>query len=148
MMALAQRIPTFGILRPRRYDDFQWSPVRSMQSPNWLKETYDRIRELGNLAPNWDSNGAHRIESSAISASRVLLSELEVEDMPRPHIAAIPDGGVGIHWRIGSRDLEIEVDVSGEIHFLKTYIGEDRMEGGKAERLSDVQSALNWVTGR
>src|SRR5450432_4780371 len=143
-------LPNFGVQRSLRreqeYTGRQWSPVKSLQSPAWLKETYDRIQQLASLQRNWDSYDGAPIPPKAISMAGFLLSNLDVEDMPRPHVAAIPDGGVGLHWRIANRDIEIEVESSGEIHFLRTTVGTDPCPANV--RTWEAQLQLNWVLGR
>lgn len=150
-MAQALRLPNFGIPRVSRreqeYDRRQWSAIKSLQSPTWLKETYDRIAELGALQENWDSYGGLPAAPKAISVARYILSNLDIEDLPRPNVAAIADGSVGLHWRIANRDLEIEVESTGEVHFLKTKIGEEP-ESVDVRTWTDAQLVLDWVLGK
>jgi len=150
-MAQALQIPNLGRVRPLRREDDQrrqWSPVRALDFPDWFKEAFDRISELGKLQEGWDSFGALPVSSGAISRARLLLSNLQVEDLPRPHIAAIPDGSVGLHWRVAERDLEIEVEPSGSLHCLRTVVGKGPMEPEDVHNFSEVQHALNWIIGR
>jgi hypothetical protein len=150
-MAHALRFPNFGMTRVIGRDEEsnrrQWSPVRSLQSPVWLREVYDRISALAELEQNWDSYGGLPVASEAISMARVLLSKLDLEDLPKPHVTAIPDGGIGLHWRIAKRDLEIEIEPTGEIHRLKTDVGGDSVHGD-VRTLRDRQDALDWILGR
>ena len=151
-MAHALRLPNFGMGRPLRreeeYNRRQWSEVRGLQTPAWLKEVYDRISALAELEENWDSHGGLPVASGAISETRILLSNLAIEQLPKPHVAPIPDGSVGLHWRVGGRDLEIEIEASGPVHYLKTYVGCDSIEDGDVHSLKDAQDALDWVLGR
>ncbi len=150
-MAQALRIPNLGRVRVLRREDDQrrqWSPVRSLDFPDWFKEAIDRISGLSKLQENWDSFGARRVSNKAILQAKFLLSNLDVEDLPRPHIAALPDGSVGFHWRIAQRDLEIEIEPSGAMHYLKTAVGESPTDAEDAHQPSEVQAALNWAIGR
>jgi hypothetical protein len=150
-MAQALHIPSFFGLKRSRQDREsnrrQWSEVKSLQSPAWLKEIYDRISDLKNLDQDWDGNGGLSVTDSAIKSIRVLLSRLDIEDMPTPHVAPIPDGGIGLHWRVGSRDLEIEADPSGAVHYLHTIIGGEPVFAD-ANSLAEAQNALDWVLGQ
>ena len=98
-MAQALHLPDFLGLKRSRQDRAsnrrQWSEVKSLQSPAWLREIYDRISDLKKLEHNWDSYGALPVADGAISSIRVLLSNLDIDDMPTPHVAPLPDGGVG-----------------------------------------------------
>jgi hypothetical protein len=150
-MVQALRLPSFEMTRPLRRDEEynrrQWSPVRGLQSPAWLKEVYDRISALAELEENWDSYGGLPATAGAISRIRVLLSNIDVEDMPKPHVAAIPDGGIGLHWRVARRDLEIEVEANGAIRYLKTDVGGVSTDGD-VHNWPEAQDALRWVLGR
>ena len=150
-MAQALQFPNlFGLERSRQDQDSnrrQWSGVKSLQSPAWLKETYDRISALKTLEENWDSYGGLPVAEGAISTPRVVLSNLDIEDMPKPHVAPLPDGGSGLHWRLGDRDVEIEVESNGAIHFLRTTLGHDSTPGD-ARSLKDVQDVLDWALGK
>ncbi len=146
-MAQALHIPNFlGVKRSRQDRESnrrQWSEVKGLQSPAWLREIYDRISDLKKLERNWDSYDALPVADGAISSIRVLLSNLDIDDMPTPHIAPLPDGGVGLHWRVGSRDLEIEAEPNGEVHYLQTIVGGDFVDDPSVE-----QDALDWVLGK
>lgn len=150
-MAQALHLPNFlGLKRSRQDQESnrrQWSGVKSLQSPAWLKEIYDRISDLKKLHHNWDSFGALPTTDLAVSRIRVLLSTLDIEDMPTPHVAPLPDGGIGLHWRVGIRDLEIEADPEGSVHYLHTVVGGEPVFG-EANTLVEAQSALDWVLGK
>jgi hypothetical protein len=150
-MAHALRLPHFlGQERPRRDQDTnrsQWYEVKSLQSPAWLKEIYDRISDLKKLRENWDSYGGLIVTDAAISSVRVLLANLDIEDTPTPHVAPLPDGGVGLHWRVGARDLEIEVEPNGNINYLQTNVGKESVSR-EVRSLPDAQSALDWLLGK
>src|ERR1700722_13734643 len=107
--------------------------VKGLQPPAWLREIYDRISDLKKLEHNWDSYGALPVADGAISSIRVLLSNLDIDDMPTPHVAPLPGGGVGLHWRVGSRDLEIEVEPNGAAHYLQTIVGGESISGDPTE---------------
>lgn len=150
-MAHALRLPSLAMRRQVRRDEEynlrQWSEVRSLQHPAWLKEIYDRLSAIDQLEHNWDSCGAHPPSLDAGVAARVLLSNLSIEEMPKPHVAPIPDGGIGLHWRIAERDLEIEVDRSGEVHALQTVVGQEP-SSLEISTLRAAQNALDWVLGK
>lgn len=150
-MAQALHLPNLsGLKRSRQDQDSnrrQWSGVKSLQSPAWLKEIYDRISALKTLEENWDNNGGLPVADGAVSSIRIMLSNLDIEDMPTPHMAPLPDGGIGLHWRVGARDLEIEVQPNGAIHYLQTNVGGESVPGN-VRSLSEAQGALDWVLGK
>lgn len=148
-MADAIRLPHFAmwVRRDEQHNLRQWSEVRSLQRPVWLKEVYDRISAVGQLGPNWDSYGGLPASLHAMVTLRVLLSNLSVDDLPKPHVAAVPDGGIGLHWRIATRDLELEVDSKGGIHALETSVGGDPTPR-EIQTLKQAQHSLDWVLGK
>jgi hypothetical protein len=150
-MAQALHLPNFfGMKRSRQDQESnrrQWSGVKSLQSPAWLKEIYDRISDLKKLEENWDSYGGLPVADGAIKSIRVLLSKLDIEDMPTPHVAPLPDGGVGLHWRVGDRDLEVEAEPSGVVHYLQSNTGGESVSGD-ADTPYKAQCALDWVLGK
>ena len=150
-MAHAIRLPNFfgrnALRQDKETNRRQWYGVKSLQSPAWLKETYDRIAALEALKENWDSYGGLPVANDAISMLRMLLSNLDIEDMPTPHVAPLPDGGIGLHWRVGARDLEIEVEATGEVLSLQTDGGGESIPRN-VHTLSEAQKSLDWVLGK
>lgn len=150
-MAQALRLPSFIELKRSRQDQEadrrQWSGVKSLQSPAWLKEIYDRISALKELEENWDSYGGLPVADGAISRIRVLLSNLDIGDMPKPHVAPLPDGSIGLHWRVADRDLEMEIEPNGSVHYLQTNVGGESIPRD-VHNFPEAQSALDWVLGK
>ena len=103
----------------------QWSNLQSLEeSAPWVYAALERISELKLSAPaNGNSNG-HPNEHGAARAAIRLLSLAPTTLLPEPAISATPDGGVGFHWRVGSRDLEVECGIAGRIEYLKTELRE------------------------
>ena len=151
-MARALEIPQFKNARPlrRRSDEQrlrkQWSAIRPLISPIWLPEISAQLNRLKELGFNWDSYGSEPITAKALFIARRMFSELDISNHPKPHVCAVAGGGVGIHWRIGSRDLELEADRDGNITYLQTELPDGMIEGtaGDAQQL---QAVLDWVLG-
>jgi hypothetical protein len=150
-MARAFELPTFaGVRLIRRRDEQplneQWSAVRTFESPKWLREASDELNSLAQLESNWDSYGSKPPSSAAIVRARIIFSRLNISNHPKPHISAVSPGGVGIHWRIGSRDLEIEVEPDGQISVLQTEIS-GQMSDSLFSQVEKLQPVLDWVIG-
>lgn len=156
-MAQGLQIPAFwGVSSTKEHDSErreyrlrQWSPVKALDSPPWLRQAYDQLAKLSALPRDWDSYDADPVSIIALGQARLLFSNLDFEDIPEPHIAPTPDGGIGLHWRVGSRDLEIEISPTGEITFLQTRLEEaSSFEDGVIHGISNVEPVLNWVISR
>jgi hypothetical protein len=63
-------------------------------------------------------------------------------------MTAVPDGGVGFHWKIDHRDLEIEFLPDGTVEFLKTTANGNRsIEEGAITSCEDWKALWNWLVG-
>lgn len=151
-MARALEIPQFkSTTNLRRSSDEegskQWSTIRGLAVPIWLREVSAALNALGDLSPNWDSYGSEAVSEKALFTARKIFSRLNITDHPKPHTCAVAGGGVGIHWRVRSRDLELEIDPDGSIRFLQTTLPGDILDG-TVETPAQIQSVLDWVIGR
>ena len=58
-----------------------------------------KLRELGELEPNWDSYGAPRFDFELRDRVDRLLDELAVIGMSKePHIGPCSDGSIDLEW--------------------------------------------------
>jgi hypothetical protein len=123
-------------------------PVKSLESPMWLKEVYDALNQIAGLGPNWDSYGSVAISPDAIRAAKTFLSNVNVEQLPKPHVSAVPGGGIGLHWRIRTRDLEIEFRPDGGTEYLETDLANaERNDEGAIPSFKVGQRVLQWLIG-
>lgn len=94
------------------------------EAGSWILQSLHEILELGSLSDDWDSYGSDKISVLAIRTSTKFLSEIPYEMLPAPNISPVAGGGVGLHWRMEGRDLEVEITAEGRIEYLKTeYLG-------------------------
>jgi hypothetical protein len=107
--------------RTRRRRPSQWSEIKFLEdfSP-WVLQCLRKISTLSTLPENWDSYGSRRIQSPAISKAIKFMSEAPVGRVPEPSVSPVSGGGIGFHWQVGDRDLEIEFLADGTAEFLKT----------------------------
>lgn len=112
----------------------------------WLPEAREAISRIERLPDGWDSYGSNGVQPLAVKNAIRFLFEAPSRLVPAPHIAATPGGGIGFHWLISGRDLEIEFTPTGTIEFLKSYPGTDREpEEGVMQDVGG--SVLRWVAG-
>lgn len=119
-----------------------------LDAGSWVSEVFHTLTELENLPVNWDSYGSEPPRAPALRAARQFLTRVPSLGVPVPNVTAVPGGGVGLHWRVGERYLEIEFLPSGKAEFLKS-IGSD--ESSAEEGSLDVQSSQadfwRWLVG-
>jgi hypothetical protein len=133
----------------RRRSSSAFNQVKKYQeSAAWLPEARQAILELEHLPQNWDSYGSAKIQPAAIRAAIRFLFEAPSRLVPCPHISPTPGGGIGFHWLVAGRDLEIEFTGEGAVEFLKSYPGSDRDPEEGAIREDDDYVVLKWVVGR
>jgi len=124
-----------------------WGQLTPLDEGSWILQSLKQILELQDLADNWDSYGSKKISALAIRASTKLLSEVPFEMLPAPNISPVAGGGVGLHWRIEGRDLELEITSEGKIEYLKTeYLGNGAAsEEGVIASSKDESALWKWL---
>jgi hypothetical protein len=133
----------------------QWSDVTSLwTSQAWVPAARHSVAALGALQPNWDGQGGPVPQKVVLDITNRLIKELECYDLTTAHIGPVSGGGVGIEWRCGKRDLNIEILPDGSIEFLtaeKFPSGFDpsQMVDGQisGDRLSDLRPLVRWLLG-
>jgi hypothetical protein len=90
-----------------------------------LREVEERLAELAEFGPDWDSYGGDPPTAQAIAGARSLLTRVveaygaEYSAVMRPFaIAPIADGGVLVEWRAPGRLLSVLVGPEGSLGFL------------------------------
>ena len=126
--------------KKRRRPTPQWSEIKLLEqiSP-WVIDCLRRIASFAELEEGWDSYGSSRIQPAAVMAATKFISEIPVERVPEPSVSPVAGGGIGFHWRVGDRDLEIEFLPNGTAEYLKTR-GKTSDEG----ILSDFSDRSLW----
>ncbi len=130
----------------------QWSKVTLLDaSAGWVLESLAKLAKLGELRDNWDGYGSARIQPSALTSARKLVAYMGFQDLSPPHVSPVSGGAIGLHWRVGSRELELTVLRDGQIEYLKVLHQdlerEDAMQAGvlAAEHNAEVEKMLTWL---
>jgi hypothetical protein len=133
----------------------QWSDVTSLwTSQAWVPAARHSVAALCGLRPNWDGQGGPAPHKVALDLLNRLIKELECYDLTTAHIGPVSGGGVGIEWRCGKRDLNLEILPDGSLEFLtaeKAPSGFDpnQMLDGQisGDRLNEVRPLIRWLMG-
>jgi len=131
------------------------SHVTTLGDPRpWLAEAHRSVSRLALLPDNWDGEGSPAPKPVVIEEALRVLSEIEPYEMPMAQIGPVPGGGLGIEWRLGERDLNLEILPDGSIEYLKsektaTGFDVDQMEDGQIPRdqLAKVHQLARWLLG-
>lgn len=124
----------------------QWSSVTPVATqPLWSKAVREKLNELTQLPPDWDSYGSPPVKSENAATALGLLANLSRFNMTKPHVVPINGGGVQLEWVCGNKELEIEVRANGTIEFLIVDEEENTTEGFVESPDSDKLFCLsNW----
>jgi hypothetical protein len=129
--------------RTRRRRTSQWSEIKFLEDFNpWVLQCLRKIATFATLSDDWDSHGSRRVQAAAIRAAIKFMSEVPVGRVPEPSVSPVSGGGIGFHWRVADRDLEIEFLTDGTAEFLKR----DRSHPEKSEEgtFSDFSDTRLW----
>jgi hypothetical protein len=112
------------------------------------------VATLSALSANWDGQGSPAIQPVALEVINRLIKEIECYDLSPAFIGPVSGGGIGIEWRSGKRDLNLEILPDGSIAFLtaeKAPSGFDpnQMFDGQisGDRLNEVRPLIKWLLG-
>jgi hypothetical protein len=113
------------------------APVRGI-----MPSTFERLRALIKLEPDWDSRGGRPLSLLSIGKAVDLLLDLTQQrsastaDGLRPFgISPLGDGGIQLEWRGPLGDVEVEIHSDGEYSYL--LIERD----GNERRFEEVEKA-------
>lgn len=113
----------------------------------WVSAALIKINRLGELESNWDSYGAVPVYQQSIKYASIItnqLGHLAGMENRSPTIGASPAGMVAMSWDVGQWSLDIEIDVSGIIHFV--YL-DTRDESNDVEGLTrDISPIAAYLT--
>lgn len=125
----------------REYD--QWKPA-AYYAPEFQAVVNRELDRLATLQPNWDAEGAPPIDSRIIQAARDFISSLPENIVSTPAVVPSAAGNLQFEWRDGPRSLELEVETTSTIHYLKWHPEEGTEEEGFFD-IHDVDRAVSLI---
>jgi hypothetical protein len=118
----------------------------------WVVQALNKISELETLPANWDGSGSPGLQVTAVSVARRILTTIDSDDLPSPHVCPMSGGGLGFHWQTSTKELELSVLPDGSVEYLKVLepdsVRNDATEYGTVpENIANrVELLLNWLT--
>jgi hypothetical protein len=112
--------------------------------PTRLIPLIEKITGFGELAPNWDSYGASRVDPFCIAAAVEFALRMVDAETLLPQIAPTVRGGIQFEWHRNHCDLEIEIHSPKVIQV--NFVDHQRLEEVEFELSQDLaplRSLLN-----
>jgi hypothetical protein len=130
----------------------QWNHVTPLvKASPWLIDTLKALAGLSGLQDNWDGYGSPSIQSAALTSARRLVSAIEAEELPTPAVGPVSGGGIGIVWKVATRELQIEILPDGSVEFLLADVdsatGQERTQEGRLTLAytDQIRRLVGWL---
>ena len=92
----------------------------------WHSESAARLSALQELGDNWNGYGEKPITDEAVRRAWEVLRDL-ADTVPKPLIAPLTNGGIGIEWDDNDPAVFVDVDSRGAVSaaWIKQHNGEE-----------------------
>jgi asparagine N-glycosylation enzyme membrane subunit Stt3 len=101
---------------------YYYAPESSVMNSLKYRELLDTISSFSSLEPNWDSYGADAISEISIATATKVLNHLRQSgNLPEgveAHVFPMRNGGIQFDFDSSNSEAELEIDASGEMHFI------------------------------
>jgi hypothetical protein len=109
----------------------QFTPDRPNELPESFVSLVEKLKEMEVLHADWDSYGGRPLSDAAVTPA-IQLALIGIQRCEAPNLFLRSNGGLGLRWHIGNRELEIDVDPNGKCTaFLVTPDGEVEVDEPK-----------------
>jgi len=99
---------------------------------------------LRRLDANRDSYGSPSIRAEALQSAALVLQLVDALQLGSGHVAPVSGGGVQLSWRIGDRELDVELLPGGSALYL-TAEGDATEEGEIALNQDALRALVRWL---
>lgn len=142
-----------GVLRPRQPLELAEgtevrltisAPASERHSVNLkaaLNADLDRLAALGS---NWDGYGAAELDRDILDAARRFAERLSAAMTTRPLVVPISNGALQFEWHRGPRILELEIEDSQSVHYLK-WDPEEEVQEEDVFQIDDFERARDLI---
>jgi hypothetical protein len=116
-----------------RTDVTSRSTVELDTAAPWVFGAVRRLESLGRLQHGWDSHRGRPLKPKAKDLTIQTIQWLNREDLPVPNVALGSDGTVQLEWRVGGKELDIDVGDGDVVEYVK-YDRQGNTEEGRVEQ--------------
>ncbi len=125
-------------------DDYGNWILQEYQSPDFVSAINCELDRLSLLPPNWDAEGAPPINQDIVEAARSFIARLPKNIGTTPAVVPSAAGNLQFEWNDGPRSLELEVETTSVIHYLKWH-PEDGIEEEGFFDIDDADRAVSLI---
>lgn len=106
--------------------------VRDNKVPPGAILAIQKMIELLELPPGWNSHNAKPIRKENVSYAVALLGHVMSRDTPSPDVVPMVRGGVQLEWHTHGVNVEISIYSPGDVRFAAEDVRgtEEPVEGG------------------
>ncbi len=117
-------------------------------SAPWLYSALSQLHELEKSGRDLPGVGDLRISGDASAKMRMLLSLVDVRELPPPVLYPISGQGIGMRWNVGRREVEFTIFADGNTVMAKlersNLVDDTELTG---DMHAEVGQYLEWVVG-
>ena len=119
------------------------------ESAPWLNDALSRIHELEHSGQNYPGVGDLRIPASTGTATRILLSNIDMPVLPKPDFSIASGGIIVLSFNTAHREAEFTVFPSGEVVLNLVQGGELSSDAELSPNdHRQIKDAVLWALGR
>lgn len=111
----------------------------------------DALDQIAALEPNWDAQGAYRIDPNIIAAAREVISSLprQIKALSGaiPTVVPMRKGNLQFEWHEMLRTLELEIESLSTIHYLKFHPGIEEEDICSITDTDTLAGLIQWFVG-
>ena len=120
--------------------------VTNISDAPWLYSALTQLRDIEHSGRLIRGLGDLRITVQAVMQARLMLSSIEIVNLPAPMVSPVPGGGLSVTWSVGLRELKYSFEPDGQAFFFKIEDDEITSEGTIPNfASSEVTRQLQWI---
>lgn len=124
----------------------QFEKMAASDKAPWLYSALAQLHDLEVLGQSVAGLGDLRIREDTANRARMLLSHVNILDLPAPTVAPVSGGAVSIIWSTGPKEVKYALYPDGEASFFK-IADEDIVADGTVQfgDPSKICEPLSWM---
>jgi len=140
----ALELPELSCSQPKQV---HLAKMAMSDSAPWLYAALSQLRELENTGMVIRGLGDLRIPEETATSARMLLSLIDIVDLPVPDVAPVSGGGLSIVWAMGPREVKFSFYPNDQARYFKITDDEILNDGQvNFAQPKEVSEPLRWMS--